>query len=242
MNDIYIGTSGYSYAYWKNRFYPKGITAATYLSYYATHFRTVELNYTFYRFPQVATLLKAAASVPDDFRFSIKANKVITHTLRMKSVQEKISEFTAIVTQGLGEHLGCILYQLPPSYSYSAEALQQILEQLGGDSRNVVEFRNSSWWQDEVYAAFRNCGLTFCNVSYPDLPESLIRTSDLFYLRLHGVPELFKTAYSDDYLAQLATQLPVEGKGFVYFNNTMYEAGYRNAAQLQELLSHGIVL
>ena len=86
---LYIGTSGFSYPYWKNRFYPEGLPGSKWLQYYATQFNTLELNSSFYRFPKIAHLKKAADQTPDDFVFTVKAHKIITHTRRMKDVRQQ---------------------------------------------------------------------------------------------------------------------------------------------------------
>jgi len=235
MEAPFIGTSGYSYPYWKNRFYPQGLAAARQLNFYNAVFNTVELNYTFYRFPTVKNLQKAASDTYDPFRFSVKMHKSVTHTLRMQNVREKIGEFMDIITAGLGEKLACVLYQLPPSFSYSEERLDNILESIKHESSNVIEFRHASWWQEKVYEAFRQAGLTFCSVSYPGLPEDNIVTSNIFYKRMHGVPELFKSSYDEATLTSLAEAIPEDKTAFIYFNNTMYEAGYSNASLLKKL-------
>lgn len=232
----YIGTSGYSYAYWKNRFYPQGLPASKQLNFYSSVFNSIELNYSFYRFPLVKNLIKSVNETSDDFRFSLKAHKTITHTLRMKKAKEKVTEFMEIVNEGLGEKLGCVLFQLPPSYSYSEERLEDILNAVAPQSSNVIEFRHISWWQEKVYQALKDANLTFCSVSYPGLPDYNIITSDIFYKRMHGVPELFKSAYSEPEIEELATSIPKDITSFTYFNNTMFEAGYSNATSLKDLL------
>lgn len=232
---LYIGTSGYSYPYWKNRFYPEKLAASKWLQYYATQFNTVELNSSFHRFPKVEHLKKAAGQTPDEFLFSVKANKVITHTRRMKEVGETIDEFTTIVREGLGKKLAYILYQMPPSYSYSEERMDDIVHHLSSGQWNVIEFRHVSWWREEVYHRLEAHRIHFCSVSYPGLPEDRIMTGDLLYQRMHGVPELFKSSYPVAVLENLSGQIPAEGNSFVYFNNTMFEAGYSNARLLQRL-------
>jgi uncharacterized protein YecE (DUF72 family) len=238
MDTVHIGTSGFSYSYWKNRFYPEKLPASQWLQYYSTQFNTVELNSTFYRFPIVKNLQKSAYATPADFRFTVKAHKIITHTRRMKDVKEKIKEFVGLVHEGLGDKLACMLYQLPPSYAYTAERLDDVLSALAGDSnKNVVEFRHLSWWNKEVYKAFKSNGLTFCSVSFPGLPEDNILTGKVFYKRMHGVPGLFKSSYSEAQLQALAGDVPKRKQSFIYFNNTMFEAGYTNAAMLKGLLA-----
>lgn len=237
MVNKFIGTSGYSYPYWKNRFYPEKLATAKQLEYYDTQFNTVELNYTFYRFPTLKSLQKATMAVSDGFLFSLKANKIITHTMRMKDVKEKITEFMDIVYEGLGDKLGCVLFQLPPSYSFSEERLNDILNNVEHHARNVIEFRHITWWREDVYKALSAAGLTFCSVSFPGLPEDNIITSEIFYKRMHGVPELFKSSYNDIVLESLADVMAIDKTSFVYFNNTMFEAGYSNALMLKQFLS-----
>jgi uncharacterized protein YecE (DUF72 family) len=232
----YTGTSGYSYAYWKNRFYPEGWPAAKQLQYYATQFNTVELNHTFYRFPVIKSLAKAADAVPDDFRFSVKMNKVVTHTQRMHGVKDKVADFMALVQEGLGVKLACVLFQLPPSFSFTPERLDDILQNIPSEPGMVIEFRHLSWWDETVFKALRNAGITFCAVSFPGLPDLNVVTTDLFYKRMHGVPELFKSAYDARDLDPLANFVKKRNPGFVYFNNTMYKAGYTNALTLKEQL------
>lgn len=233
---IYIGTSGYSYQYWKNRFYPEKLAASKWLGYYATQFNTVELNASFYRFPKEEHLKKAAAQTPDDFVFTVKANKVITHTRRMKNVKDQVAEFTDIVVNGLEEKLANILYQLPPSYSYSQESIDDIITHLGDTKGTVVEFRHASWWREEVYKLLDQNNIHFCSVSYPGLPDDNIVTAGMFYKRMHGVPELFKSSYSNKEIEQLAMDIPEQDNSFIYFNNTMFEAGYSNAMALKNLI------
>jgi len=236
MNKLYIGTSGYSYAYWKNRFYPEKLPAAKWLNYYSEQFNSLELNYSFYKFPVVEQLKKMAERTPEDFRFTVKANKVITHTLRMRKATEKIIEFTDIVNSGLENKLACILFQLPPSYSYTEERLNDILTQLDHQPHNVIEFRHASWWTKEVYLELNKAKLTFCSVSYPGLPDDDIVTSSVFYKRMHGMPELFKSSYSAQQLKGLSSHIPKEKEAFIYFNNTTFEAAYTNARTLISLM------
>lgn len=231
---IYIGTSGYSYPYWKNRFYPEGLSSGKWLSFYATQFNTVELNASFYRFPKEENLKKAAKQTPEHFKFSIKAHKIISHTRRMRDAREKIAEFGAIVRGGLMEKLAFILYQMPPSYNYTDERLDDIIEHLGPESDSVIEFRHSSWWQLPVFMRLEEAGIRFCSVSFPCLPEDNITLCGTLYKRMHGVPELFKSTYDQETLLELS-QVKADREIFVYFNNTMFEGGYTNALALQTL-------
>lgn len=236
MND-FIGTSGFSYASWKTGFYPPKLKSSQWLAYYATRFNTLELNHTFYRFPRVEMLRKQAEAVPAEFRFSVKAHKIITHTLRMKAARDTVSEFVQVVEDGLGDKLGCILFQFPASFTYSPENMERILDNVPHAPRNVIEFRHESWWSQGVWDVLAQHGLTFCNVSFPGLPEALYSTGSVLYLRMHGVPDLFKSSYEKPVLKKLAKQMPSAEERYVYFNNTMYEAGYTNALELMAFLA-----
>jgi uncharacterized protein YecE (DUF72 family) len=227
-NDVRIGCSGYYYPAWKNKFYPAGLQPKNWLDYYSTVFNTIELNGTFYRTPKVTDLKKYASVTPDDFTFAVKVNKTITHLRKMNDTTALVTEFQDLVLDGLEGKLAHFLFQLPPSFHYSEENHPQ----------NVVELRHASWWNDEVKRVFTQAGLTFCNVDFPGMETPFIHTTDYFYLRLHGSPDLFKSSYTTEELDEFRRQFPKQTEtSSIYFNNTYYEAGYTNARELIELMS-----
>ncbi len=134
---------------------------------------------------------------PNDFKFSVKIHKSITHYQKLKDCRQQIIDFKELIKKGLRHKLGCYLFQFPPSFIFSNEHLELILNQIPDGEEHVIEFRHSSWWCDEVREALREKPLTFCNVDYPKLPAEIKNKSKLFYLRLHGTPDLFKTSYED---------------------------------------------
>lgn len=232
---MYIGCSGFYYPQWKEKFYPGKTPRSEWLRYYSSVFNTVELNGTFYRKPKVADLKRYAQLTPAGFKFSAKASRYITHILRMKGTKEIIREFTQLLEDGLGEKFSHLLFQLPASFKYSKENLDAICENVPGQERSVIEFRDVSWWNLRTTARFRKEGYTFCNTDYPGLRPPLKRTSGSFYLRLHGVPELFKSSYSEKFLRSLVKKIPRRADPvFVYFNNTYFEAAFQNAMLLKE--------
>jgi uncharacterized protein YecE (DUF72 family) len=238
MEKIYrIGCSGYYYPAWKNKFYPAGLPTKSWLSYYSSVFNTVELNGTFYRTPTAVSLKKNADATPADFKFSVKMSRYITHVLKMKACTQQVSDFQALIREGLGNKLSCFLFQLPPSFHYSEENMERLLESIPPSPENVVEFRHLSWWNARVKTFFEKARLTFCNVDFPGLDSYFIQTGPLFYLRLHGKPELFKSSYDIAQLSDFYHRFPEKtGSHFVYFNNTFFEAGYTNAKQLKEII------
>ena len=239
MNNFKIGCSGYYYPEWKEKFYPAGLGTSKWLNYYSSVFNSVELNGTFYRQPKIENLKKYARMTPADFRFSAKATRYITHILKFKDAKPFVTEFTALLEKGLEEKFDKLLFQLPPTLLYSSENLHRILEAVPSNPRNVIEFRHSSWWREEVFKSLSEAKLTFCNVDYPGLQPEFVSTSPNFYLRLHGVPELFKSSYSSDELENFHKQFPADCNHYnIYFNNTYYEAGYQNALELIKIIKN----
>lgn len=226
--EFHIGCSGYYYPQWKEKLYPKGVPPKNWLAYYSTIFNTVELNGTFYRQPKLADLKKYHAVTADNFSFSVKMSRYITHVQRLKDA-DTITRFQDLIVQGLDHKLQHFLFQLPANFRYSAENLEAIIKNIPHEPRNVVEFRHSSWWNDDVTTAFKKATLTFCNIDYPKLDVPFVRTSENFYLRLHGNPVLFKTRYTLKRLKEFYGCIPDGETCSIYFNNTVTEAGFENA-------------
>jgi uncharacterized protein YecE (DUF72 family) len=235
MSNIFVGTSGFSYPSWKDDFYPHGLTSSKWFSHYCTQFNTLELNSTFYKFPVIKTLKNYYDKSPDHFIFSVKVHKIITHTRRLKNAKEKIDEFTDIVRSGLKDKAGCLLFQFPPTFIYTAENVELILETIPHSPENIVEFRHPSWWNKFFFEELKKNKITFCTISHPVLPNDIVSSTDLFYLRMHGVPVLFQSSYSAATLEEYARAVKMRsGNSFIYFNNTVFDAGYRNAFTLKK--------
>lgn len=231
-----IGCSGYYYPEWKGKFYPAGVPSKKWLEYYSSVFNTVELNGTFYRTPSLANLKKYADVTPGDFRFSVKMNKLVTHLQKLKD-KKTVAEFQELILTGLKGKLIHFLFQMPPSFHFSEENLERIINTIPHNPLNVIEFRHVSWWNESVEKTLRDASLTFCNVDFPGLKTYSIQTSPLSYLRLHGNPELFISSYSKEKLQRTINELPSDARSCcIYFNNTMFEAAYSNALQLTEMV------
>jgi uncharacterized protein YecE (DUF72 family) len=232
---IFIGCSGYYYPQWKGTFYPQKLPPSKWLEYYSSVFNTVELNGTFYRVPKLTDLQRQYRHTPDEFMFSVKMNKYITHTLKLKNSSAQILEFQSLVKEALMNKLHKFLFQMPPSFHYSEEHLELICAAIPQGNQNVIELRHASWWNPMVESAFEKKDYTFCNVDYPGLKTHLMNSSKSFYLRLHGSPELFKSAYTEQELEHYFNEFPKEKSITVYFNNTYYDAAYRNALFLKSI-------
>lgn len=234
---IITGCSSFNESYWKGIFYPETLPRKDWFAFYCRHFNTYEMNGTFYKFPTARVLTNWYHKAPDGFLFSVKMYKGITHFKRLIDCEREISEFYTVCHENLKEKLAYVLFQMPPSFSYSEDRLSIILESLDYSFKNVVEFRNASWWRSEVYEAFTQKSVVFCNVSYPKLPEEIIVTAPTGYIRMHGSPKLFYSGYSDEYLKLLNKEILANNwqEAFVYFNNTASENGILNALNFKAL-------
>lgn len=237
MKENRVGCSGFVYPGWKGTFYPTDLARARWLEHYSSKFNTVEINASFYRFPVVKNLRTSYKATPPDFKFAIKAHKIITHSLRMKAAKEKVDEFMAIAKEGLEDKLGCVLFQLPPSFTYTEENLHNVLQSVPHQPESVIEFRNPSWWDKDVYAALEKHNITFCNNDYPGMPEEIVKTRKLFYMRFHGKPVLYKSEYKLPQLKKVVKSMPTEcDTRYVLFNNTWYVAAIANAMSIREMM------
>lgn len=236
----HIGCSGFHYKHWKGAFYPDGLAQKRWFEFYASQFKTLELNVTFYRFPTVDMLRKWHENSPADFRFAVKAPKAITHFKQFHGTVDMISSFYNTIHEGLQEKLGPVLFQFPPRFRYDEKRLIRVLEQLDPRFDNVLEFRHPGWWCDEVYKKLREHRVTFCGMSYPELPDEPIITGPIVYYRFHGVPELYRSAYSDTSLQHFAHMLESEITAkeiWCYFNNDVAVAAVPNAHTLFHIAS-----
>ena len=234
---IHIGCSAFNTFSWKGIFYPENLPRTKWFDFYAQQLGSYELNATFYRTPTVKSLQSWYNKTPADFLFSVKAPRNVTHYKRFVGCEQELADFYSLCRDGLKEKLACVLFQMPPSFAYSDEKLDLIVRNLNADFKNVIEFRNESWWQPTVYETLQNHNITFCNVSYPKLPESLVKTNHVGYVRLHGRTKLFYSGYSDLEIEQLMESIQASGwdEVFVYFNNTADVHGILNAIHLKSL-------
>jgi uncharacterized protein YecE (DUF72 family) len=179
------GTSGFAFKEWKGSFYPPDMKDDGMLGFYAGKFPAVEINNTFYRLPKEDVLINWAAQVPEPFAFAIKASQRITHFARLKPECQSAVEFLLKNTASLGARLGPILFQLPPNLKKDLPRLQAFLEMLPPDRRYTIEFRESSWFSDDVYDALRARDVAMCIIEQPDFSCPVVATASWGYARLH---------------------------------------------------------
>ncbi len=180
---IFTGTSGYSYAAWKGAFYPPRLPAAKMLAHYATRLAAVEINATFHRMPSTSTLSAWRTQVPPGFRFALKGPQRITHVQRLAGVADAVGFFLRTAAE-LGDALGPILWQIPPSLGKDLSLLADFLALLPRGARHAFEFRHPSWFDDPVLSALRSSGTALCVAETEDWAAPLLPTARFGYLRL----------------------------------------------------------
>jgi uncharacterized protein YecE (DUF72 family) len=231
MAVVYAGTSGWAYPTWKPDFYPAKMPPKKFLEFYATRLNSVELNYTFRRFPTPNLFAAWIAATRPGFRFAVKANQRITHVQRLRDAAQVTSEFVAAL-QPLAEtdRLGPILFQLPPFLRCDVELLKQFLSQLPPGTRAAFEFRHASWFVDPIYDVLRSANAALCQAESETLDTPDVQTADFAYLRLR------KEHYDVDALVPSVKALAERGDVFVYFKHEETAEGAVNASQLLEAI------
>ena len=239
MAEIRIGTSGWHYDHWVGPFYPDHMKPADFLAFYAERFTTAEINNSFYQLPSATTLAQWRDAVPDGFRFTAKASRYITHMKKLKDPAASLERFLERIAI-LEPKLGPLLFQLPPKWRADVDRLEAFLDAVPKERRAAVEFRDASWWIDDVYAALERHGAAFCPFELAGQEAPLQVTADFVYLRLHGPGDAYQGAYDDARLRAWADHLVAwrdAGRDvWCFFDND--EAGYAalNAARLQTLV------
>ncbi|HEY8732750.1 MAG TPA: DUF72 domain-containing protein, partial [Candidatus Limnocylindria bacterium] len=176
----FVGTSGWAYASWKQKFYPADVKAKDLLRHYATRLKTNEVNYTFNHLPTQRNIDSWREQTPDDFVFALKASQYITHIKKLEEPTKTLPTFFDAV-RPLGDRLGPILFQTPPWLKRNDELLSMFVVALPDDARVAIEVRDPSWYADDVYAllAARNVALVHAEGERAPSPlETIGRTAD----------------------------------------------------------------
>jgi uncharacterized protein YecE (DUF72 family) len=234
---LYVGTSGYSYAEWKGSFYPEDLPAKKMLAYYAERLSSVEINNTFYRLPTGSVLEGWTEQVPESFRFSIKASRRITHFARLKPDAFEPTEYMMSAVNSLGSRLGVVLFQLPPNMKRDLERLLAFLEVLPAGTRAAFEFRHESWRDDRVHDALRAHGMALVCADTEESAEDepIVPTAPWGYLRLR------RPDYADADVQRWVKRVADTGweRAFVFFKHEDEGAGPRLAGRFLELAGGG---
>ena len=243
-NNIFLGTSGWSYVEWEGIFYDKGEKKK--LRAYSRVFSTVEIDSTFYRNPPKGMVFGWLKYSPSEFFFSAKLPRLITHTKRLVlrgDVKVDLQNFLDLMRPlQLGGKLACLLIQLPPSYSFNLENLEEFFKLLDPVFKYAVEFRNLSWMNDETWKLLKEYDVAYVNVDEPLLPPEVHLTSDLAYFRWHGKGEKiwFDYQYSKEELEPWIPKVREASKKVKrvvgYFNNHYHGYAPENCLYLLERL------
>lgn len=233
----FVGCSGYFYWHWKGVFYPPDLPPQRWFSHYARELNTVEINASFYRFPDEKRVRGWIKQAPPGFVYAVKAHRSLTHQ-RILEDMDGLSRFARIV-QELGDHLGMVLFQLPPRFKFSPANLERVCTRLSPLPVPVaVEFRHASWWREETWDALGQAGIVGVTVVAPRLPADLVQTTDVVYLRFHGKSRWYRDFFEEEDLRPYAEALKARRprKVFAYFNNDVGGHAPRNARTFREML------
>lgn len=235
MAQLYTGTSGFAYPSWKPRFYPQKLPEKKFLEHYASRLNCVEINYTFRRLPVATTLENWVKSTRPGFCFACKANQRITHVLRLKNAGSVLELFLRMIDPlRSARRLGPILFQLPPAVKYDLALLNDFLVLLPSDLRFSMEFRHTSWLQDDVYDSLRRRNVSLCVAESEKLEIPEVITADFVYYRLR------KPEYSQEErksIAERAKELLSQGKDlYLFFKHEETPEGALYAEELAAAL------
>jgi uncharacterized protein YecE (DUF72 family) len=229
----WIGTSGYSFDEWKGNFYPDKFPSKDMLRYYAERLETVEINNTFYRMPTEKLVEGWMEEVPEAFRFALKSPQGITHMRRLNDCGQSVTRLVDVITR-LGPRLGPLLYQLPPNFKKDLPRLERFLADTPRPALVAFEFRNASWFVDEVFDALRKHKIALCVSDTGEEPVApLVATADWGYLRLR------REEFDDKTLREWATRIREQPwtEAFVFVKHEEEGKGPKFAARLRELCS-----
>ncbi len=244
MTKVFIGTSGWVYEGWRERFYPVGTKPENRLEYYSKRFYTVELNASFYHLPRKKTFENWSKKTPDSFSFSVKLSKYITHNLKLKNVGGSLKLFLK-EARGLGNKLSVVLVQLPPNLKKDSKRVANFLELARSfpvKTRWAFEFRHETWLSEEVFELLRQFRAAWViQDSGGRWPAAEVVTSDFVYIRFHGPSALYSSNYSDETLKEWSEKIKKWlGQGLdvhAFFNNDINAYAVRNALTLKKLIS-----
>ncbi len=229
---LYVGTSGFSYPEWRGTFYPTSLPDDGMLHHYSRVFSTVELNNTFYRFPKTEYVEQWRKATPPGFRFSVKANRQITHNRRLRDVEELVRVQLERVG-GFEDRRGPLLFQLPPSLQRDVPLLRDFLYALP-PSLVAVEFRHASWYDDEVYALLREQGAAVAIMESDEDTPVLEFVGPFAYLRLHR--STYTPADLDTWTSRILAQIAQQHDVYAYFTHEEGAPAPEYAQQLRALV------
>ena len=244
MRPVRIGCSGWNYAHWRERVYPKGLPAGRWLEHYATLFDTVEVNTTFYRLPRREAVASWVEGSPAGFLFSVKASRYLTHVRRLRDMDRGVARFyERIEPLTASSKMGSVLWQLPPTFRRDDDRLAEALARLPA-GRHCFEFRHESWFVPETYACLRQHGVALVIGDHPARPwQAHELTADWTFVRFHYGSRGRNGNYSERELDEWAARIEVWRRRvdvYAYFNNDWEGYAVRNGLGLRTRLGVGM--
>jgi uncharacterized protein YecE (DUF72 family) len=239
VSQIHVGCSGWSYKHWRGIFYPEGLPQRLWFDRYAEEFDTVEINNSFYRLPQPETFEKWRDRAPPGFCYAVKANRYLTQAKKLNECEEPLQRMMTAVRH-LGDRLGPMLYQLPPTLKCNLERLESFLRILPKDVTSVFEFRDKSWYVPETYALLDRYGASFCVHDMSSAASERIAVGPIVYVRFHGGVGKYWGRYSDEVLLSWTDWIlnqAREGRAvWCYFNNDIHGHAIEDARTLKSMI------
>jgi uncharacterized protein YecE (DUF72 family) len=224
-----IGTSGWQYRDWKGAFYPQKMPQRLWLERYAEAFATVEVNNAFYRLPERSTFENWRKRTPDDFCFAVKMSRYLTHIKRLRDPAEPVERFLSRAA-GLGDKLGPVLIQLPPTMRADPAALHDTLRRFPRSVKVAVEPRHPTWWTDQVRDILGEHGAALAWTDRRGRPQTpLWVTAEWCYLRFHEGKANPWPRYGGKALDSWLSRLTARDEAYVYFNNDQHCAAVADA-------------
>jgi uncharacterized protein YecE (DUF72 family) len=237
---VFIGTSGFMYPHWQGHFYPSKLPQKDWFGYYTKQFDTVELNVSFYRLPKKKTFADWRRKTGQNFTFSIKGSRYITHVKRLRDGQEAVKRFFEAAA-AVKNDKEVVLWQLPPRMKANKDRLERFLEVLPQGWRHAFEFRHESWLDKEIEAILKKYQVAVVFQDFPDWPMSEKVTADFVYLRFHGRTRLYTSNYSNQELKNQGRKINRWLKKgldvYAYFNNDALGYAVENAKALKGFVS-----
>jgi len=242
MNNIHIGTSGWSYKDWKGKFYPEKLKPTDYLSFYAQHYKVTEINSSFYHLPLASTVYKWVDQVPDDFLFCPKISRYLTHMKKLHDPEEPLERFFDIF-KPMKEKMGPVLIQLPASVMFDVtteEIFYDTLMRKYPDYEFAMEVRHESWYSDESLDLMKKYNIAFVIAQSEQFPYKEFITAKNIYVRFHGPKALYASSYSDQVLQEYADKFLLWKKEghhiWAFFNNDINGHALNNTSTLLSYL------
>jgi len=238
---IYIGTSGWTYKHWRDIFYPRDINSNEWLDFYCQHFKTVELNASFYHLLKPSVFRNWRKKTPSDFIFSVKISRYLTHIKKLRGIKGSWRRFIESARE-LKSKLGPILWQMPPFLKVDEKALAECLKILPKKYKYAFEFRHQSWFRPEIFQLLKKYNTALVMADSPRFPLKKEITADFVYIRFHGSKDLYGSKYTDRELKAWAKDIKTWRKQgisvYAYFNNDAEGYAIKNAGKLLEILGY----